>query len=158
VHINIQLAVAAAQTSVQVNGDSDIESGGATTTRDTKAVQGLADDPDDFLRALEVLASAAGGDPTAAIIMVDGFQNPSAFPPKSLIASIRINPDLFSAKYTCPPFSGGVIEITTKPGADSFHGAVFFTDSDGNTSGAKHRSVQCGVNLLREDGSASHRY
>jgi hypothetical protein len=57
--------------------------------------------------------------------------NPSALPPKSSIASIRINPDLFSAKYQRPPFSGGVIEITTKPGADTFHGAAFFTNSDG---------------------------
>jgi Carboxypeptidase regulatory-like domain len=129
--VNIQLAIASVQTDVQVSGDSDIESGGDTTTLNTKAVQGLADDPDDFLRELQVLASDAGGDPTQAIIMVDGFQNPSALPPKNSIASIRINPDLFSAKYQRPPFSGGVIEITTKPGADAFHGAVFFTDSDG---------------------------
>jgi len=129
--VNIQLAIASTQTDVQVNGDSDIDSGGDTATLNTKAVQGLADDPDDFLRELQVLAAEAGGDPAAAIIMVDGFQNPSALPPKSSIASIRINPDLFSAKYVRPPFSGGVIEITTRPGADAFHGAAFFTDSDG---------------------------
>ena len=130
-HIDIQLTVSAVQTDVEVSGDLDIDSGGATTTLNTKAVQGLAEDPDDFLRELQVLAADAGGDPTQAIIMTDGFQNPSALPPKSSIASIRINPDLFSAKYQRPPFSGGVIEITTKPGADTFHGAVFFTDSDG---------------------------
>jgi hypothetical protein len=131
VHVNLQLAVAAVQSDVQVNGDSGIDSGGATMTLNTKAVQGLADDPDDFLRELQVLASEAGGDPTTAMIMVDGFQNPSALPPKNSIASIRINPDLFSAKYRYPPFFGGVIEITTKPGANAFHGAAFFTDSDG---------------------------
>jgi hypothetical protein len=130
-HVNMQLPVAAVQMDVQVSGDSDDTTSGDTTTLTTKAVQGLADDPDDFLRELQVLAAEAGGDPTAAIIMVDGFQNPSALPPKSSIASIRINPDLFSAKYVRPPFSGGVIEITTEPGADTFHGAVFFTDSDG---------------------------
>ena len=131
VRVNVQLAVAAVQSDVQVNGDSGIDSSGATATLDTKAVRGLADDPDDFLRELQVLASAAGGDATQAIIMVDGFQNPSALPPKSSIASIRINPDLFSAKYAWPPFWGGSIEITTKPGADAFHGAAFFTDSNG---------------------------
>jgi hypothetical protein len=36
-------------------------------------VQGLADDPDDFLRELQVLAAEAGGDPATAMIMVDGF-------------------------------------------------------------------------------------
>ena len=131
VHLDIPLAVAVTQTDVLVSADSGIDGGSDTMTLNTKTVQGLADDPDDFLRELQVLASEAGGDPTQAIIMVDGFQNPSALPPKSSIASIRINPDLFSAKYTRPPFSGGVIEITTKPGADAFHGAAFFTDSDG---------------------------
>jgi hypothetical protein len=130
-HVNLQLAVSAVQTDVQVNGDSGIDSSGDTTTLNTMAVQGLADDPDDFLRELQVLASEAGGDPTTAMIMVDGFQNSSALPPKNSIASIRINPDLFSARYRYPPFFGGVIEITTKPGADAFHGAAFFTDSDG---------------------------
>ncbi len=129
--VNIQLAIASVQTDVQVRGDSGIDSDGATTTLNTKAVQGLADDPDDFLRELQVLASDAGGDPTQAIVMVDGFQNPSALPPKNSIASIRINPDLFSAKSRWPPFSGGVIDVTTKPGADTLHGAAFFTDSDG---------------------------
>jgi len=131
VHLNIQLAVEAAQSNVEVSADSGIDGGGASMTLNTKAVQGLADDPDDFLRELQVLASEAGGDPTTALIMVDGFQSPSALPPKNSIASIRINPDLFSAKYRYPPFFGGVIEITTKPGADAFHGGVFFTDSDG---------------------------
>jgi Carboxypeptidase regulatory-like domain len=131
VQFNIQLAVAAALTDVQVSGDSDNNSGGDTTTLNTKAVQSLADDPDDFLRELQVLGSEAGGDPTQTIVMVDGFQNPSALPPKNSIASIRINPDLFSANYRTPPFWEGVIEVTTKPGADTFHGAVFFTDSDG---------------------------
>jgi hypothetical protein len=65
-------------------------------------------------------------------ILVDGFQNGSALPPKSSIASIRINPDLFSAEYLTPPFSGGVIEIGTKPGANFFHEALFYTDSDGS--------------------------
>lgn len=131
VHLDIKLAIESVQTNVQVSGDSDNDTGGDTTTLNAKAVQGLADDPDDFLRELQVLASEAGGDPTGALIMVDGFQNASALPPKSSIASIRINPDLFSAKYERPPFSGGLIEITTKPGADAYHGAVFFTDSDG---------------------------
>ena len=129
-HLNIQLVVEAAQTNVEVNADSGIDRDRDTTTLNTRAVQGLADDPDDFLRELQVLAAEAGGDPTSTTVIVDGFQNASAVPPKSSIASIRINPDLFSAKYRYPPFFGGVIEINTKPGVDKFHGAVFFTDSD----------------------------
>ena len=75
----------------------------------------MPDDPDDFLRQLQILASAAGGDPSAATIMVNGFQNGSALPPKSSIAAIRVNPDMFSSEYRWPPFSGGAIEIVTKP-------------------------------------------
>jgi hypothetical protein len=130
-NLNIQLAIASVQTEVQVSADSGIGNGGETAALNTKTLQGLADDPDDFLRELQVLAAEGGGDPSTAMIMVDGFQNPSALPPKNSIASIRINPDLFSAKSRWPPFGGGIIEVTTKPGADAFHGAAFFTDSNG---------------------------
>ena len=41
-----------------------------------------------------------------------------------------MNPDLFSSEYQFPPYSGAQIEITTKPGADRLHGALFFSDSD----------------------------
>src|ERR1700753_2716818 len=55
-HLDIHLAVAAVQTDVQVNGDSDGDAGAETTTLTTSQVQALADDPDDFLRQLQVLA------------------------------------------------------------------------------------------------------
>ena len=90
----------------------------------------MADDPDDFKRQLQVLAATSGGAPGQAIITVDGFQNSSTLPPKSSIASIRVNPDMFSAEYDRPPYQGGRVEIFTKPGRDSLHGALFFTDSD----------------------------
>jgi len=132
-HLHLQLAIAEAHTDVQVNEDAtaiDSDRGGETTLLTGNEVQQLADDPDDLLRELQVLAASAGGDPTTAILSVDGFQNTSALPPKSSIASIRVNPDLFSSEYQWPPFGGGLIEIFTKPGADTFHGALFFTDSN----------------------------
>lgn len=144
VRIDLRLSIAQIQTEVQVSSDAatiDAEGGGDTTTLNTQDVQQLADDPDDLLRQIQVLAAAAGGDPTASVIQVDGFQNTSALPPKGSIASIRINPDLFSSEYSFPPFSGGLIEITTKPGADSFHGALFFTDSDGSFNATDPFSV-----------------
>jgi Carboxypeptidase regulatory-like domain/TonB dependent receptor len=143
-HADVQLALAAVRTDVQVNAETDNlddTRSGDTAVLDTKQVQQLADDPDDFLRQLQMLASAAGGDPTSAIITVDGFQNGSALPPKSSIASIRVSPDLFSSQYQFPPFSGGQIEITTKPGADSLHGTLFFTDSDGHFNATDPFSV-----------------
>jgi hypothetical protein len=133
--VDLRLAVQSVQTEVQVSEDAtsmDTDHGIGTRTLNTEEVRKLADDPDDFLRELEMLASPMGGDPTSAIIRVDGFQYGSALPPKGSIASIRVAPDLFSAQYQFPPFSGAQIEITTKPGADSFHEALFFTDSNGS--------------------------
>ena len=91
----------------------------------------LADDPDEFSRELQVLAAAAGGAPGQAIVTVDGFQNSGQIPPKSSIAFIRINPDLFSSEYARPPYRGGRVEIYTKPGQSNLHGALFTTQSAG---------------------------
>jgi hypothetical protein len=123
------------ETDVLVSVDAtatDEGRGDGTITLDAKQVQQLADDPDDFLRQLQLLASTEGGDPNSPMIRVDGFQNGSALPPKISIASIRVSPDLFSSEYQFPPFGGGQVEIFTKPDADSFHGALFFTDSNGS--------------------------
>ncbi len=101
-------------------------------------MQQLADDPDDFLRQLQTLASTVGAD--TATFMVDGFRNASALPPKGSIASIRINPDIFSPEFESAPWTGAVIQIVTKPGAVPFHGALFFTD--------RRRNLQCNRSVL----------
>lgn len=134
VHLNFQLEMNSVQTDVQVNADTagvDTDSGPGTATLGANEIQQLPDDPDDLLRELQALAANGGGDPSSAQISVDGFQNSSAMPPKSAIASIRVNPDIFSAEYQTPLWNGGRIEITTKPGADSIHGAFFYTNSNG---------------------------
>lgn len=108
--MNLQLTMATVQTNVDVNASPpgiDNPNVGDTTVLNTTDVQRMADDPDDFLRELQMLASEAGGNPTSAVILVDGVQNPSALPPKASIASIRIAPDLFSAKYEWPETSEG---------------------------------------------------
>jgi hypothetical protein len=132
--ITISLRVADVHTVVEVGENSgvsvDADHGAGTHTLTGEDVQGMADDPDDFKRQLQVLAATSGGAPGQAIITVDGFQNSSALPPKSSIASIRINPDMFSSEYATPPYRGGRVEIFTKPGRDSLHGALFLTDSD----------------------------
>ena len=133
VQVNLQLAIDAVETDVQVNANSasvDTESGAGTTTLNSDEIQQLSDDPDDLLRELQALAASSGGDSSSAQITVDGFQNSSTMPPKSAIASIRVNPDVYSAEYQTPPRNGGRIEITTKPGADSRHGALFYTNSN----------------------------
>ena len=135
VHLDFHLALATVTTNVSVDDQDnsvslDSDHGIGTHTLTQKDIQQLADDPDDFQRELQILAAANGGAPGAARITVDGFQNSSALPPKASIARIVTAPDLFSAEYDTPPYAGGRVEIYTKPGAGTFHGALFLTDSD----------------------------
>lgn|GEM_PF-6487034 len=163
-HLDIRLAVASVSADVEVTADSpvalDADRGSGTVVLDSQMIKQLADDPDDFLRQLQALASQSGGDPTSAVITIDGFQGASVMPPKASIASIRVNPDLFSAEYRWPPYGAGLIEIVTKPGASTLHGAVFFAGSAGawnattafaptSTPASKTRSVLEAVLRLR---------
>ena len=121
--------------SVNISVDSEEPTAGPTlgglngTTLSGSQLSTLADDPDDFQRELQQLAAAAGGPPSGAVISVDGFQDDSPLPPKSSIARVEVNPDLFSAENRQPPFEGGHIQIYTKPGAKNFHGTLFTTNS-----------------------------
>jgi hypothetical protein len=137
-NITVHLRIADVHTVVEVGENSgvsvDADHGAGTHTLTAQDLQGMADDPDDFKRQLQVLAASSGGAPGQAIITVDGFQNSSALPPKSSIASIRVNPDMFSSEYDTPPYRGGRVEIFTKPGRDSLHGALFLTDSDSSVN------------------------
>ena len=137
-NVTVHLRIADVHTDIEVGENSgvsvDADHGAGTHTLTAKDLQGMADDPDDFKRELQVLAATSGGAPGQAIITVDGFQNSSALPPKSSIASIRVNPDMFSAEYDKPPYQGGRVEIFTKPGRDALHGALFFNDSDSSVN------------------------
>ena len=132
-HVTVQLAVEGAQESVRVSADADTvdtQRGAGTSTLSAAEVRQLPDDPDDLLQQLQLLASVGGGASTSATVVVDGFQNGSTLPPKSAIASVRVDPDPMAPEYQRPDSEGGRIEIITKPGSDKYHGALFFTDSD----------------------------
>lgn len=130
--LDVVLALATVETQVDVSGvDSaatDPNASGPTQTISGSRLQSLADDPDDLQRELQQLAAALGGNPANTTISVDGFQDSSALPPKSSIAYIQVNPDLFSAQYREPPFGGGRVEVYTKPGQKAYHGALFLTN------------------------------
>jgi hypothetical protein len=136
--LNIILQPSAVDTTVQVVADSTADAPSITTSGSSQTLTGqtlnsLADDPDDLLRELQQMAAAAGGSPSGATIGVDGFagngEGNTTLPPKSSIAYIKVNPDLFSAENREPPFGGGEIQIFTKPGLPTFHGALFATNS-----------------------------
>ncbi|MEK6398903.1 MAG: TonB-dependent receptor, partial [Terriglobus sp.] len=137
--LSIALHPEEVQTTVDV-GDTDetpAAANSATATGPSQTISGqrlqsLADDPDDLLRQLQQMSAAAGGNPSNAAVSVDGFRsgdNNATLPPKSAIAYIKVNPDLFSAEYREPPFGGGQIQVYTKPGQPTYHGALFATNS-----------------------------
>ena len=131
--LEIVLQPQTVETEVDVTGESSAatsaDASGPTTTLSGTQLQSLADDPDDLLRELQQLAAAAGGSPSNTTISVDGFQGSSSLPPKSSIAYIKVNPDLYSAEFREPPFDGGRVEVYTKPGQKAYHGALFATIS-----------------------------
>ncbi|SNT43972.1 Carboxypeptidase regulatory-like domain-containing protein [Granulicella rosea] len=133
--LDVVLRLEEMQTVVEVNGEDPAprpaNATGATQEISGKRLQSLADDPDDLLRELQQLGGAAGANPANTSITVDGFQGDEGntkLPPKSSIAYIKVNPDLYSAEYREPPFGGGHIEVYTKPGQSTFHGALFTTN------------------------------
>ena len=134
--LNVVLLPGEVATKIDVSADGDpapsVNASGPSQTISGKSLDTLADDPDDLLQQLQQLAAAAGGSPSSATVAVDGFdsgEGTTHLPPKSSIAYIKVNPDLFSAEYRDPPFGGGRIEIYTKPGQSTFHGALFTTNS-----------------------------
>jgi hypothetical protein len=123
--VDTNIDVAASDTDGAANSSN---AAGPTQTIAGKQLQQLADDPDDLLRELQQMAGAAGGSPSNTTIAVDGFQESTTLPAKSSIAYIKVNPDQFSAEYREPPFDGGRVEIYTKPGQKTYHGALFATN------------------------------
>ena len=99
--------------------DASSQSGGANILSQ-KQLEGLAEDPDDFQRQLQALSAASGGMPGSALITVDGFQSPSALPPKSSIQEVRISPDMFSAEYEYPPMPAGGSRCSRSPARTTF--------------------------------------
>jgi hypothetical protein len=131
--LDVTLQLEAVETQLDVSGNdtgaaTSASSAGPTATVSGSRLQAFADDPDDLLRELQQLAAAGGGNPVNTTIAVDGFQGSSNLPPKSSIAYIKINPDQFAAEYREPPFDGGRVEVYTKPGQKTYHGALFLTN------------------------------
>jgi hypothetical protein len=87
-----------------------------------KDIAALPDDPTRFLERL--LQLAGGARPGDVAVYVDGFRDYKRLPPKDTIKMIRINSNPFSAEFS--DRSSKRIEITTKPGTDTFHGDVKF--------------------------------
>lgn len=94
-----------------------------------RAIDVLPDNPDALAAALQGLAAASGGagSPGGGQITVDGFPG-GAIPPKDAIREVRINQNPYAAEFERP--GKGRIEIFTKAGSGSFHGAAYLNFND----------------------------
>lgn len=112
---------------VDNNSGSNLDAARAAGTQvlTEREIEALPDDPEQLNEQLRLLSASSGGAPGDAVVTVDGFRSGGRLPSKSAIRQVRINPNLYSAEYDTPPFRGGRIEVTTKPGADAPGGSVF---------------------------------
>lgn len=123
-YVAAQLFIAEAHAVVEVDGSSnqlsiseDANKNGVDLKGDELAT--LSDDDTTFQQQLLAMAGDDGSHPPQ--VYVDGFSGGN-FPPKSAIREIKINQNPFSAAYDSMGL--GRIEIFTKPGTGSIHGAV----------------------------------
>lgn len=128
--IMIHLRVQIVQQSVNVIDPESIlnESSDGSKILSQNQIEGLANDPDELRRQLQTLAAL--GNPQSVTFSVNEFQDSATLPPKEAIASIHLNPDLFSAEYGQPLYVGSRVEIFTKPGGTRLHGSLFINDSE----------------------------
>lgn len=89
-------------------------------------IDNLPNNEDDLRDVLQAMAgpgasAAGGGQGGGAEIMVNGFRG-GRLPPKDAILKITINQNPYSAEFSQPGF--GRIEITTKPGNDTWRGSI----------------------------------
>ena len=120
---SLKLAFSTALDVTEPSGHSqDPRNNVSSMTLTGKDIAGLPDDPTRFLERL--LQLAGGARPGDVAVYVDGFRDYKRLPPKETIKMIRINSNPFSAEFS--DRSSKRIEITTKPGTDTFHGDVKF--------------------------------
>ncbi len=118
----ITLEIDVIKVDVEVDDDAQVKNtnpNGAAFTNVMTAEQiaQLPDDPDEFENAINQLAGPG------AQIRVNGFRG-GKLPPKSQIREIRFRMNPYAAENHDAGF--GLVDITTKPGVNSWHGSFNF--------------------------------
>jgi Carboxypeptidase regulatory-like domain len=111
-------------------------------------LEALGDSPEDLASDLAALAGPSAG-PDGGALYVDGFSS-GDLPSKESIKEIKINQNPFSPEYD--KLGYGRIEITTKPGAEQYHGLAYFDLGDSVWNSHDPYTQQKAPFLLREYG------
>lgn len=119
-HLNLNLPVAAIKESVVVKEDestskTDPRGLSFTTVLTPDQIAHLPDDPNEMRAVLRAMAGPG------AVIRINGFSG-GTLPAKSQISQIRLRLDPFAAENHDAGLS--IVDVITKPGLDSWHGAI----------------------------------
>ena len=119
--VEIETDITAEVNGVSVEPDNNL----SATVLSEDFIKDLPNNEDDLRETLQALAGpgagAGNGGSGGAEIMVNGFSG-ARLPPKDAIMKITINQNPYSAEFSQPGF--GRIEITTKPGNDTWRGSL----------------------------------
>ncbi len=152
--LDLRLSVVAVRQQVTVQAEAapavttDPAANAGALVLQGKDLQVLADDPDDLAADLQALAGPAAG-PNGGALFIDGFSG-GELPPKDSIASVRINQNPFSPEYDTLGY--GRIEVTTNPGADTWHGTGFYNFGDSVWNSRNPYAAEKAPFLLKEYG------
>jgi hypothetical protein len=130
--VNLTLKVQVAKQNVSVEEQSvpsistENSSNASSIVLQGKDLESLGDSQEDLATDLQALAGPSAG-PSGGALYVDGFSGGS-LPTKESIREVKINQNPFSPEYD--KLGYGRIEITTKAGADQYHGLSYFNFGD----------------------------
>jgi hypothetical protein len=152
--INLALKVQAAKQNVNVEEQTgptvsaENSSNASSIVLQGKDLESLGDSQEDLAADLQALAGPSAG-PSGGALYVDGFSGGS-LPTKESIREVKINQNPFSPEYD--KLGYGRIEITTKAGADQYHGISYFNFGDSVWNSRDPYTQEKAPFLLREYG------
>jgi hypothetical protein len=152
--INVTLKVQVAKQNITVEDESgptvsaENSSNASSIVLQGKDLESLGDSQEDLAADLQALAGPSAG-PSGGALYVDGFCG-GELPTKESIREVKINQNPFSPEYD--KLGYGRIEITTKAGAEQYHGLTYFNFGDSVWNSRDPYSQEKAPFLLREYG------
>jgi hypothetical protein len=154
VTINLILKVEAAKQNINVDEptgptvSAENSNNASSIVLQGKDLEALGDSQEDLATDLQALAGPSAG-PSGGALYVDGFSG-GDLPTKESIREVKINQNPFSPEYD--KLGYGRIEITTKAGAEQYHGLSYFNLGDSVWNSRDPYTQEKAPFLLREYG------
>jgi len=152
--VNLTLKVQAARQNINVEEQigpkvsADNSNNASSIVLRGKDLEALGDSQEDLATDLEALAGPSAG-PSGGALYVNGFSG-GDLPTKESIKEVKINQNPFSPEYD--KLGYGRIEITTKAGAEQYHGLTYFNFGDSVWNSRDPYTQEKAPFLLREYG------